>query len=328
MRMRTATASLGVVVLVASACTSHHRVADRNHIVPWIDRPAPRYTPAPWVTPAPYPTSATPCRAGQLRVTGVQWEAAAGTEAQRFVFTNVGSTTCLLGGYPRVTGELSSGARVVLRIRHRPSGVFSAVVPADIPSGQHGYLDVGFSDACPVGRSLLARRVAFALPSGSTVVTRYRMWRTCHGRMMSRLGRFAPEPQPPRREPGTPDVLRVRLSVKPIAQFPASSRLHYVVTLINPGRAPVALRPCPSYTEGLAGAAGNGQEVSVERSFFLNCDTIHLIEPHQRVRYRMQMALGPATTPLAKLYWHLNSPNEPSAVAVIAIDPPAPAGAG
>jgi hypothetical protein len=312
------------VVLIASACASHQGVADRNRIVPWIDRPAPRYIPPPWVTPAPYPASATPCPAGQLRVTGVQWEAAAGTESQRFVFTNVGSTTCLLGGYPRVTGELSSGVRVVLRIRHRPSGVFSKVVPADIPPGQHGYLDVGFSDACPMGRSLLARRIAFALPSGGTVATRHRMRRTCYVRVMSQLGRFAPEPQPPRREPGTPDVLRVLLSIKTMTRFLAGSRMHYVVTLINPSRAPVALQPCPSYTEGLAAAPGDGQDASVERSFFLNCDSTHLIEPHQRVRYSMEMALGPATTPLAKIYWHLNSPNEPSAVAVIAIDPPAP----
>jgi hypothetical protein len=329
MRLRIGTLTgLPAFALLVVACTDGSAAATGDAPVPWVDRPAARYTPPPWKTPRPYPTTASPCRARQLRVTGMQREAAAGTEAQRFVFTNVGPTTCLLGGYPQVTGELSSGVRAVLRIPHRPGGVFSAVVPADVPPGQHGYLDLGFSGACPVGRSVLARRVSFRLPGGGTVATRYRMRHPCQGYAMSQLGRFAPEPQPPRRDPGTPDVLEVRLSVKNMARVPTSRRLHYVVTLVNPRDVPVALRPCPSYTEGVAAAPGNGLNASVQRSFFLNCDTIHVIGPYQRVRYRMELALGPAPTTLGKLYWHLNSPNEPIAVAVIAIDPAAGAGSG
>jgi hypothetical protein len=198
------------------------------------------------------------------------------------------------------------------------------VVPADIPPGKHGDLDLTFGDACPTGRRVLASNVAFVLPEGGSVETRYRIWRTCHGLAMSQLGRHAPEPLPPHRKPGTPDTLRVGLSVTNMTRIRSGSTLRYVVTLSNPRGTPVYLRRCPSYTEGLAAAPGT----SVERSFLLNCESIQVIGPHRQARYAMELAIRPAFATLAKVYWHLNTPNEPAAVAVVVIDPAVPAGTG
>jgi hypothetical protein len=202
------------------------------------------------------------------------------------------------------------------------------VAPADIPPGEHGSLDLTFSDACPTGRSVLASNVAFVLPDGGSVETRYRIWRTCHGLAMSQLGRHAPEPLPPHRKPGTPDTLRVGLSLTNMTRIRSGSTLRYVVTLSNPRGTPVHLRRCPSYTEGLAAAPGKGLDASVQRSFRLNCDSIQVIGPHRQVRYAMNLAIRPSVATLGKVYWHLNTPNEPTALAVVMIEPAGPPGTG
>jgi hypothetical protein len=164
---------------------------------------------------------------------------------------------------------------------------------------------------------VLASNVAFVLPDGGSVETRYRIWRACHGLAMGQLGRHAPEPRPPHRKPGTPDTLRVGLSLTNMARIRSGSTLRYVVTISNPHATPVYLRRCPSYTEGLAAE----RNTSVQRSSLLNCESIHVIGPHRQVRYAMELAIRPASVTLAKVYWHLNTPNEPAAVAVVVIDP-------
>jgi hypothetical protein len=228
----------------------------------------------------------------------------------------------MLGGFPTVTGELASGKRRALRIARPAGDTFTGkVVPADIPPGKDGSLDVTFSDACPTGRRVLASNVAFVLPERGSVKTGYRIWRTCHGLAMSQLGRHAPAPVPPHRQPGTPDTLRVALSLTNMTNIRSSSTLRYIVTLTNPRGTPVYLRRCPSYTEGVAAAPGKGLNASVQRSFVLNCESIHVIGPHRQVRYAMELAIRPASVTLAKVYWHLNTPNEPAAVVVVVIDP-------
>ena len=224
---------------------------EHGGVVPWVDRPAPHYTPPPWLPPPADTASAPPCRARQLRVTSSQFGAAAGSGVQRFAFTNVSSATCMLGGFPTVTGELASGRRSALPIARPAGGTFTGkVAAADIPPGEQGSLDLTFSDACPTGPSVLATNVAFVLPEGGSVDSRYRIWRTCHGLAMRQLGRHAPAPLPPQRKPGTPDTLRVGLSLTNMTRIRSGSPLRYVVTLSNPRDMPVYLRRCPSYSEG------------------------------------------------------------------------------
>lgn len=320
---------LAAAVVVACSCGSQQRAVGHGGVVPWVDRPAPTYTPPPWVAPPADPASAAPCRARQLQVTSSQFAAAAGSGVQRFAFTNVSSATCMLGGFPTVTGELASGKRRVLHIARPAGGTFTGkLVPADIPPGHHGGLDLAFSDACPTGRHVLASNVAFVLPEGGSVETRYRIWRTCRGLAMSQLGRRAPEPLPPHRRPGTPDTLRVDLSLRNMTRIRSGSTLRYVVTLSNPRGTPVHLDPCPSYTEGIAAAPEKRRDASIERSFLLNCESIHAVGPHRQIRYAMELTIRPAFTTMAKVYWHLNTPNEPAAVAVVVIDPPSRGGTG
>jgi hypothetical protein len=112
-------------------------------------------------------------------------------------------------------------------------------------------------------------------------------------------------------------TLRVGLSLTNMSRIRSGSTLRYVVTISNPHATPVYLRRCPSYTEGLAAE----RNTSVQRSSLLNCESIHVIGPHRQVRYAMELAIRPASVTLAKVYWHLNTPNEPAAVAVVVIDP-------
>jgi hypothetical protein len=246
------TAPLAVAaVLVACSCGSQERATEHGGVVPWVDRPAPDYTPPPWVAPRADSASAAPCRARQLRVTSVQFGAAAGNGMQRFAFTNVSSATCMLGGFPTVTGELASGRRRALRIARPAGGTFTGkVVPADIPPGKQGSLDLTYSDACATGRRVLARNVAFVLPEGGSVETGYRIWRTCHGLAMSQLGRHAPEPVPPHRKPGTPDTLRVGMSLTNKTRIRPGSTLRYVVTLTNPHATPCTFVVVPRTPKG------------------------------------------------------------------------------
>src|SRR5689334_23190051 len=85
--------------------------------VPWLDRPVALYSvPAP--RPIAYSTSAQLCRAADLRVRQGRHGVGLGNELEELVFRNVGPTTCLLRGYPSVSGVGPGRVRRVLHARH------------------------------------------------------------------------------------------------------------------------------------------------------------------------------------------------------------------
>jgi hypothetical protein len=92
-------------------------------IVEWADRPAPAYSP-PEPTPLPYTTTAPICRVEQLRATGAVGGVATGNVDERFTFTNVSDSTCLLRGFPTVSGLAPDGRRVLLDPTRSPNGTF------------------------------------------------------------------------------------------------------------------------------------------------------------------------------------------------------------
>jgi hypothetical protein len=87
-----------LLAAIASGCgapAERPSSAGAGAVVPWIDRPAPRYqAPAPRVVP--YPTTSPPCRAGQLVVRQRRTGVGLGNVLERFAFRNLGATPCLL----------------------------------------------------------------------------------------------------------------------------------------------------------------------------------------------------------------------------------------
>lgn len=78
---------------------------------------APTTTVAPSTTPTSSPTTSTaagvpPCASGQLSVSVGQSQGAAGSLIVPLVFTNTGSTTCTLQGYPGVSIVGANGAQL------------------------------------------------------------------------------------------------------------------------------------------------------------------------------------------------------------------------
>jgi len=278
---------------------------DRDaNLVPWVDRPAPPYNAPPPKIPR-YTTSAPPCRARELAVGGVRRAGATGNLLEEVHIENVGTTACLLAGFPKVTAGTADGTRVPVRARVGRHGTyFGQIVPADIDPGRHGVLDFATGDACDAHHVHSDRLLAFDLPGDGGVVfapRRLALVVECGFLTMSRLG--LPKPQPSERRPrrGTPDVLRARIDIPSSAR--AGATLSFVVTLTNPTRTTVVLTPCPRYEEALYG------DRPVERWYHLNCDSVRRIAPHASVRYAMAVRVPADARPgLAKFLWRLGSP--------------------
>jgi hypothetical protein len=229
---------------------------------------------------------------------------------ERFAFRNLGTTPCLLTGFPKVTGVNAGGVRRSVPARRAPDGTyFGTLVPADIAPGGLGFLDFATGDGCkdPSGSTKRYRALVFALPADGGLVSapESSLVMTCGFLKMSELGLPAPQPTGPTPKPGTPDVLRVSVAMP--ARVRAGTTLRFVVTLANPTVNSVRLTPCPRYNEGIY-AIGGG----VSRWYWLNCERVRSIAAHARVRYAMALPL-PADIPagLAKFWWMLGTPNEP-----------------
>jgi hypothetical protein len=286
-------------------------------VVPWIDRPAPPYqSPAPSVVA--YPTKSAPCRAGQLAVRQRRTGIGLGNALERFAFRNLGTTPCLLTGFPKATGVTASGVRRSVPARRSPDGTyFGTLVPADIAPGALGFLDFATGGGCldPSGSARRYRALVFMLPAGGGLVSapESSLVMTCGFLKMSQLGLPAPEPTGPTPKPGTPDMLKVSVAMP--ATVRAGTTLRFVVTLANPTVNSVRLTPCPPYNEGIYASSGR-----VSRWYWLNCERVRSIAAHARVRYAMALRL-PADIPagFAKFWWVLGTPTEPMGGAGITI---------
>jgi len=179
-------------------------------------------------------------------------------------------------------------------------------VPADIPPGRRVVLNLGTSDCgctCLRPHPTIYRHLEFGLPQGSSVPGgRFTLIKDCYLET-SRFG--LPENDiEPQAQLGTPGTLVARgrspQSVK------AGSIFQYTVELSNPTDDVVTLSPCPGYTEGVYTPSAH-----VSHSFRLNCDAVHSIRPHGRVRYAMELAIPRRASGFAKIGWSLNTPTGP-----------------
>lgn len=292
---------LGVAALTGCASGGSARAAGP---VPWVDRPLPLYH-VPAAKPIRYPTTAPPCRAGQLRVSQGHLGGAAGNEAEPFLFTNIGSNTCLLRGYPTVSAETATGSRQALHPHH---GIFfGPLVPTDLPRGHHAFLDFGTGTGCDGGAGPVVRyrQLAFALPQGGVVRAGKATIAEQCGLTMSDFG--LPERYAGPR-PGTPGALRAGVHLTARLRT-GSTDLRYTVTLSNPTAKAVRLKPCPGYTEGVYTSG-----LAVHRSFALDCGAVHVIPAHGHVVYAMRLALPHGLAAgVVKLGWNLDTANGPFA---------------
>jgi hypothetical protein len=310
--------------LVLAACASNEpgnshssRAPHVPPIVPWVNRPAPRYH-APAARIRPYATDAPPCRAAQLAVQRRRPAVAAGNVLERFAFRNVSPEPCVLRGFPKVTGLTANGVRRSVGARRSPDGTyFGTLVPAKIGSGGRVFLDFATGEGCehPSRRVKRYRALTFVLPSGGAAVSapESSLVKICGFLEMSEFGLPTPPPTQPAPRAGTPGTLRVNVTMPTAAR--AGRTLRFVVTLTNPTALTVRLTSCPRYGEEIFTEAGH-----VAQWYWLNCSTVRSIPPQSRVRYAMALRI-PARTPrgLAKFRWQLGTPTEPGEVSPLTI---------
>lgn len=299
---------LALITACGSTGTTHS-----SGSVPWLSRTVARYE-IPLSKLILYPVSASACRADELRVGQGRGGAAAGTLFERLVFTNVGAKACLLRGYPTISGVSQGATRSTLQTKRAGEALFQ-LLPSNVRSGGHTFLELGTSDACNGGtnRAVIYRHLEITVPGVGTVHAAPSVYISdvC-GLFVSSFGlpaRYTPLPA----SPGTPGTLWAS------AQMPQTVRaghvLKYTITLRNRTRTPVKLTSCPGYSEGIYEVGFH-----VQRSYALNCSTKGVVSPHDALRFAMELAI-PANTPAgqAKFSWSLNTPNGPAAGRVIAI---------
>ncbi len=111
---------------------------------------------------------------------------------------------------------------------------------------------------------------------------------------------FLPESTPPSQS----RLRGLKGSISAPVSVARGTVLTYQVTLRNPGQAPVAFSPCPSYTEFL-GIGGSPSHVV--QSFLLNCAAGASIGAGSSLTYQMKLSV-PSIFPTGptKLAWKLD----------------------
>ena len=266
--------------------------------VPWIDRPPPPpYFPAPVPTTAP-PADAPLCLADDVSIVANGTNGAGGLDFQYFGVKNVGSTTCLLGGYPpRVVATEPRQPDVVARDGVAPGDPGPS---ANVAPDQAGELFLQTSSRCLSGQGPPPsyHTLLVTLPGGGTVTVHGTFGVSC-GLQTSRFGVPQPEPVYP------PQWYQ---SVKATMQAPttvdAGTTLTYVVTLTNDTAKALNIDHCVGYYE-----RGDDGPVEATGDFSLNCDTEHRISAHRRLRYQMKLEI-PADAPTGPMtvQWTIDVP--------------------
>jgi hypothetical protein len=264
---------------------------------PWVDRPAP-----PLFIPNPVPTTAPsadarPCEAGDVTIVADGRNGGGGNDVEIFSVKNVGSTPCRLGDYPpRVVATEPGHPDVVAR----DGAYFGDPGPAaNIAPGHSGGLAVTTSHICLNGPSPPpAYHTLLVTFPGAGVVSVHGTFGVCE-LATSRFGVQQPALVYPRQ---WYESVRATMQLPPTVD--AGTTLTYVVTLTNETATAVKIDHCVGYYEHLIG--GPAPE---KGGHSLNCDTVHSIGAHGRVRYQMKLDI-PADTPTgpATVQWAITVP--------------------
>ena len=141
---------LGAIValsLLAAACDTARSGGSTQRWCGVLGRPPSAAVHRPSAAPVPYATAAPACRLDQIHATGAVVGFATGNVDERFTFTNISRSSCLLSGFPAVSALAPGGHRLHLHAIPQPDGTFfGQLAPAAIPPGRHVYLDLATED--------------------------------------------------------------------------------------------------------------------------------------------------------------------------------------
>jgi hypothetical protein len=242
-----------------------------------------------------------PCRAADLDTAAGLSGAFQGLATQELTLRDRAADSCFLAGAPQVV-LINSGAGSRIS-----SGPFAAK-RLDLASGSEASLVVGTPTGCPgSAQPIVATSVRLTLPAGDAMAVRGTLIHTeCGAPTVVEFGAADMLPAAP---PGPLGSLSATLDAPQTVARGAT--LTYHVTFVNQAAVPVALSPCPSYTEVLGAA---------QQTLLLNCQAAASIAANAAVTYEMKLAV-PASAPPGdtKLTWNLEVPDGPVAGTVITV---------
>jgi len=300
--------AVAVVVLLATggALGGGMPAASPGGPVPWTDRTAPVYTPPPQPAPTAPSAEYAACTASSLTGKPGDISMGAGQITQYIVLTNAGAAACTLSGAPStLTGVRADGARTTLASGSATrSQEFGGLVgPANLQPGQSAQVAIGTTDMCSAAATgtddysavILgigtSGDVDVSLPGdhplnvicGAVGVSGYGVKQTANDQTSSPLNVLTATA-------AMPDTLT------------AGTTADYTVTLQNTTGQPVALIPCPSYSEFISPLGTvNG---SGALQYYLNCQAISEIPASGSVAFDMRIPV-PAAAGDAKFGWTL-----------------------
>jgi hypothetical protein len=281
-------------------------------IVPWVDRSAPAFVDP---TPRPYPTDARACRPADLAVHVGEPGAAAGNTNLPVEFVNTSSSTCLLNGYPTVSGVRSDGSAAPLPAQQGSyfpdPGPVANIGPREVAALNISSTDCAAADS---GKQVSYPTLRISLPGGGSVDVPVGSFGTICGVSVSQFG--VPADEVPVPVP-SPSPLTARMSA-PTTAAPGQD-LEFTVTLTNPSSSDYRLDPCPAYTE-FVGTGTAKIWVATVRDYYLNCDGTPTIPAGRSVTFAMRLQL-PADQPdgMAKFGWGIQGGAGPYANAPLEV---------
>jgi len=233
------------------------------------------------------------------------------------LLTNTGPA-CQLGGYPALVGISLSGEHMTLNPMH--GTFFTNPIPGDISRGQQGEFLIGTTDACtalnqPDQAASIANAKAntyvgaiLTLPNGAGVISVSGLrFDTACSLDESQVGVKPPQPFTYAIPAGSPQSLSATLRVP--ASVRSGTEMDYQVVLDNATSTPVALHPCPNYTEVLGLPTR-----PTGHTYQLNCVSVRLILPGKSRVFAMEIAVPKVdAATLAKFSWALDTGEGPYA---------------
>ena len=287
---------LGTTAVALSACGAARGpsapTTGRSAAIPWISTPG---------QPVQGPVSQSayqPCKAGDLALAAGPPGLLNGSVIENLALTNVSKTGCSLSGPPSVTWQLVSGSTTETAI-----GTFAGT-SVDLAPGDSATYDVGPPNRCPSynpADEKLASPITLTLPSGGLLAVSgaVPLDLQCGSPSVVEFAGDSPSAPPTSGE----GALEITMTAP--AGMTQGGTYRYTVTLTNPTSGTVSLVPCPSYTEGLTGAAG----VANSKTYVLNCSGVGQLAPGASATFEMQYTI-PSRIPrgAVKVWWWLQVP--------------------
>jgi hypothetical protein len=274
--------------------------------IPWTDQTAPVYTPPPQPSPTAPQADYAACTASDLTGQPGDISMGAGQITQYIVLTNAGTNACTLNGAPStVTGVRADGSQTTLASGSATAGQeFGDLIgPANLQPGQSAQVAISTTDMCSAASTGTDDYSALVLAIGTSgdvqvsLSSDHPLNAICGAVSVSAYG----TPQPPTDLISSPlDGLTATAAMP--GTVTAGTTAAYTVTLQNTTNQPVALTPCPSYSEFISPLGTMPGSGAVQ--YYLNCQATSEIPAGGSVTFDVQIPV-PATIGDAKFGWTL-----------------------